>query len=122
MSPLLVDPQVLPPEFGRAVEGPVRDDHHGVPPDGTQELPDRVEGPRQLIAEPVTMLEHDYEEVDLLEVREEPDEVLEVPEAGVEARRVDDRDGRGLGSVEPGSAGVGAPQGPRLTTGSGEFL
>ena len=69
------------------------DDQHGVPPDGAQELSNRVERPAQLTAEPVAVLEHDDKEVYLLEIREEPDKVLQVVKAGVEARRVDDSDG-----------------------------
>ena len=102
----LAEPQVPPPESGGGLIRPVRDDHHSVPPDGPQQSPHRVEGPGQLSAEPVPLLEDDDEDADLLQVGEEPDQVLQVVKAGVEARRVDDSDGGCLSLPQPGGTGV----------------
>ena len=84
----------------------MRDDDDCVSPDWSHELPDGVERSGQLAAEPVPVLEHDDEHVYFLQVGEEPDKVLQVVKAGVEARRVDDSEGGCLYLPQPGGTGV----------------
>ena len=90
--PFLIDPHPLPPLRRCQVEGPVSHHHRHIPPHWPEEAPDRVEGPGQPGAEPVALLEHDHEQVHSLQVGQEPGQLLQVVPAGVEARRVYDRD------------------------------